>query len=322
VIEYRAFRNDDPPHLVRIWNEAFPGRAAYLLRSSAPLEAWVFSKPYFDQRGLIIASDDGFPVGFTHAGFGPNADESALDPSRGVTCILAVVPSHRKHGVGAGLLQHSEEYLISHGARELFAGPMRPLNPFYFGLYGGSDSPGFLTADIEAGPFFERAGYAVHRTCHVFHRKLDQPAPIIDSRFTGLRRRFDAQVLPRTKMGTWWEECLLGQLEPIELRLEERKTSELAARATFWEMDGFSWRWNYPAAGIIDVFVRPDLRRQGLGKYLLSQLLRHLQEQYFGLAEVQAIEDNTSAIALFQSLGFEQVDTGRQYRKDVPAQGG
>ena len=318
MIEYRAFRNDDPPHLVRIWNEAFPGRAAYLLRSNSPLEAWVFSKPYFDPHGLILATDGGQAVGFVHAGFGPNEDQTALDRSRGVTCILAVAPSHRKLGVGAGLLRHAEEYLVSRGARELYAGPMRPLNPFYFGLYGGSDSPGFLTADIEAGPFFERAGYAVHRTCLVFHRKLDQPAPLIDPRFTGLRRRFEPQVLPRTKIGTWWEECLLGQLEPIEFRLEEKKTALLAARASFWEMDGFSWRWNYPAAGVMDIQVRADLRRQGVGKFLLAQLLRHLQEQYFGVAEVQTFEQNQVAIGLFRSLGFEQVDTGRQYRKDVP----
>ena len=104
MIQYRPFRNDDPPHLVRIWNEAFPGRAAYLLRSSAPLDAWVFSKPYFDPAGLILAVDDGNPVGFVHAGFGPNEQQSGLDRRRGVMCILAVVPTHRKHGVGAGLL--------------------------------------------------------------------------------------------------------------------------------------------------------------------------------------------------------------------------
>lgn len=317
MIAYRTFHNDDPPHLVRIWNDAFPGRAAYLLRSNAPLEAWIFAKPYFDPHGLILATVSGQPIGFVHAGFGPNADETALDRSRGVTCILAVMPAHRKGGVGAGLLRRAEEYLVKHGARELYAGPMPPLNPFYFGLYGGSDSPGFLTVDIEAGPFFERQGYAIQRTCLVFHRKLDQAVPIVDPRFAGLRRRFDVQVLPRTKIGTWWEECILGQLEPIEFRLEDKKTAQIAARATFWEMEGFSWRWNYPAAGVMDVQVRPDLRRQGLGKYLLNQLLRHLQEQYFGLAEVQTFEENTAAIALFRSLGFELVDTGRQYRKDV-----
>jgi ribosomal protein S18 acetylase RimI-like enzyme len=317
VIQYRPFRNDDPPHLVRIWNEAFPGRAAYLLRSSSPLEAWVFSKPYFDPEGLILAVDNEHPVGFVHAGFGPNETQTAIDYRIGVTCILAVVSAARRGGVGAGLLRHAEEYMTSRGARELYAGGLRPLNPFYFGLYGGSDSPGFLTADIEAGPFFERQGYQPHRTCFVFHRKLGQPLEIVDPRFAGLRRRFDVQVLPRARVGTWWEESILGQLEPIEFRLEEKKTGQAAARAVYWEMEGFSWRWNYPAAGVMDIQVRADLRRQGLAKYLLSQLLRHLQEQYFGLAEVQTLDQNQAAIALFQSLGFEQVDTGRSYRKLV-----
>jgi ribosomal protein S18 acetylase RimI-like enzyme len=315
VIHYRPVRNDDPPHLVRIWNEAFPGRAAYLLRSSSPLEAWVFAKPYFDPAGLILAVDDQRPLGFVHAGFGPNETQTGLDYRIGVICILAVVPAARRAGVGSGLIRHAEEYLISRGARELYAGGMRPLNPFYFGLYGGSDSPGFLTADIEAWPFFEKQGYAAHRTAFVFHRKLEQPLDIVDPRFAGLRRRFDVQVLPRARVGTWWEESILGQLEPVEFRLEEKKTAQTAARVSYWEMEGFSWRWNYPAAGVMDIQVRADLRRQGLAKFLVSQLLRHLQEQYFGLAEVQTLDQNQAAIALFRSLGFEQVDTGRSYRK-------
>jgi ribosomal protein S18 acetylase RimI-like enzyme len=52
-----------------------------------------------------------------------------------------------------------------------------------------------------------------------------------------------------------------------------------------------------------------------LAKFLLAQLLRYLQEQYFGLTEVQAAEHNQAAINLFQSLGFRPVDAGRSYKK-------
>jgi GNAT superfamily N-acetyltransferase len=38
----------------------------------------------------------------------------------------------------------------------------------------------------------------------------------------------------------------------------------------------------------MDIQVRGDLRRQGVGKYLIARLLRYLREQYFGIAEVQA----------------------------------
>jgi ribosomal protein S18 acetylase RimI-like enzyme len=82
-------------------------------------------------------------------------------------------------------------------------------------------------------------------------------------------------------------------------------------------MEGYGWRWNSPSAGIMDIQVRGDLRRQGLGKYLIAQLLRYLQEQYFGIAEVQVAEESDTAIGMFRTLGFDQVDTGYMYQKPV-----
>ena len=68
--------------------------------------------------------------------------------------------------------------------------------------------------------------------------------------------------------------------------------------------------------GIVNLVTRDDVRRQGLAKFLMVNLLRYLQEQYFGLVEVQSIERNQPAVKLFQSLGFEQVDFGRVYKRE------
>jgi ribosomal protein S18 acetylase RimI-like enzyme len=320
VVRFRSFQNTDPPHLASIWNEAFPGRAAYLLRNAAPLDRWLFSKPYFDAKGLIVAEDeDRFPVGFIHAGFGPNGGQTQLDYSIGITCIVALRYSHRKQGIGKQLLKLSEEYLISRGAKTLYAGSQKPLNPFYFGLYGGCDSPGFLAADTDASPFFQSQGYQPGTSVLVFQRKLDQPLSIVDTRFANLKRRFDIQVSPRMELGTWWEECIRGQIEPepMQFRMEERRTGMVAASLTLWEMESYSWRWNFPAAGVIDLAVRPEFRRQGLGKYLYAHVLRYLQEQFFGVVETQCPEGNVAAESLFRSLGFEVIDVGRAYRREV-----
>ena len=322
MARFRAFQNSDPPHLASIWNEAFPGRAAYLLKTSVPIERWLLSKPYFDHAGLIVVEDqDQFPVGFVHAGFGANASQTALDPSNGITCILALRYSHRRQGLGKELLRLSEEYLITRGSKTLYAGSQQPLNPFYFGLYGGSDSPGFLAADSDAGPFFESRGYRLANSVVVFQRRLEEPISVVDTRFTNLKRRFEISVAPRNELGTWWQECIQGPIEPepMQFRLEERRTNLLAASITLWEMESYSWRWNFPAAGIIHMFVRPELRRQGLGKFLLAHVLRYLQEQFFGVVEVQCQQQNDPASALFRSLGFDQIDVGKSYRKEVPS---
>jgi GNAT superfamily N-acetyltransferase len=82
-----------------------------------------------------------------------------------------------------------------------------------------------------------------------------------------------------------------------------------------WELEGYGWRWGAPAAGILDIQVRPDLRRQGLAKLLIAQILRFVQDQFFGIAEVHAPADRPDAIALCQSVGLEQVDVGTTYLK-------
>ncbi|MCS6850520.1 MAG: GNAT family N-acetyltransferase [Gemmataceae bacterium] len=315
MIQYRHFRNTDPPALVDIWNEALAGRGSVRLRHSSPLERHVFCKPYFDPAGLIVAEEDGTRVGFVHAGFGPDASESCLSTDAGVICLIAVRPAYQRRGVGSELLRRAEDYLCSRGARSIYAGPRRPRNPFYLGLYGGAELPGFLESDPAAEPFFSRHGYNRVETSLVFQRRLDQTVNVTDGRFAAHRRRFEVRLVPRIEVGSWWQESVWGLIEPVKFRLEEKGTGQLVAHATAWEMEGFSWRWNLPAVGLVDLWVSENLRRQGLGKFLLANILRYLQEQFFGLTEVQTTETNIAATCLCRSLGFQLVDRGHVYRK-------
>jgi ribosomal protein S18 acetylase RimI-like enzyme len=316
-MRYRPFRNADPPALVALWNEALTHRGAVELRSHTPLENAVFNKPYFDPLGFVVAEEDGKPVGFAHAGFAPTDDQSALDPSHGVICAIAVHPAHRREGIGSELLRRCETYLSERGTTHLRAGPVRPDKPFYLGVYGGSNAPGFLRSDPDIEPFLMARGYTADRRTNVFDRRLDTPLNIVDSRFGALRKRYEAQALPQARLGSWFRECVMGPLEPSEFRLDDKATGQTAARALFWEMTDYGWRWGAPPAGVVDVQVRNDLRRQGLGKFVLAQLLRHLQEQYFAVAEVQVPDGEDAAAKLFRSLGFVQVDVGVSYLKAV-----
>jgi ribosomal protein S18 acetylase RimI-like enzyme len=115
VIEYRPFRNTDPPDLVKLWNECLPGRGAVGLRTATPLERYVLSKPYFDPAGLIIAEEDHHIVGFIHVGM-----IDAPEPT-GVVAMICVLPRHQRRGIGTELLRRGEEYLRGKGAKLLFA---------------------------------------------------------------------------------------------------------------------------------------------------------------------------------------------------------
>lgn len=315
VVEYRTFRNDDPPRLAALWNEVFTGRGAVRLRTASPLERYVLSKPYFDRNGMFLALDGPVPVGFAHAGFGADADEREQAYTEGVICAIGVRPSHRRRGIGRELMRRCEAYLADKGSQGVWAGSVDPLNPFYLGLYGGSELPGFLESDPDTDGFLRHLGYQRRDTCLVFQKLLHEPINVPDARFPEIRRRYEVCIEPWTGTASWWQECVRGPLEFIGFHLQEKSTEKIAARAAVWEMDGFTWRWNQPAVGIVDVHVAEDCRRQGLAKFMLAQMLRHLQDQYFGVTEVQAMQTNTAAVQLYQKIGFTQVDQGHVYRK-------
>jgi ribosomal protein S18 acetylase RimI-like enzyme len=321
LITFRRFKNTDPPALADVWNESHPARSAYPLRTPALLERWIFSKPYFDPDGLLVAVDDSDNdkvVGYVLAGFGPNPELSAMDYSQGVICSLAVRPSVRRHGVARELVHRIEGYLISRGATTLRAGPRWPYCPFGFGLYGGTNCPGFLSSDPAAEPFFTSLGYAPDGSTLVFHKKLDAPISVTDVRFGLLRKRYETQVLRAAGVPSWWHDCVWGTLEPVEFRMVDKLANGfLAARAVVWDLEGYGWRWGFPSAGILDIQVRQDLRRQGLAKLLMAQILRFLQDQFFGICELQAPSDRPDIIALCRSVAMDQVDVGTSYIKQA-----
>jgi len=313
VIQYRRFRNTDPPAVAEVWNHAFTGRGAAELRGTTLLEYLTFAKPYFDPDGLILATADGGVVGFVHAGFGPDAAERNIDLERGIVCTLGVIPPYRRQGIGTELLRRAEEYLRLRGARTLLAGPSGWLNPFTFALYGGSAAPGFLESDTLAGPFFESHGYQVTRTTRVWQRHLDRAPMIGDVRFGACRQRYEIHAGPWHGAG-WWRECVVGPAEVQEYRLQDRGGA-VAARAQVWVLDTYTLRWNEQAIGVIGLEVDAGLRRRGLARFLCAQLLRHFHEQFFTLVEVQAPADDPAAEGLLRGLGFEVVDAGHRYAR-------
>jgi GNAT superfamily N-acetyltransferase len=316
LIQYRGFRNADPPALVEIWNACFVGRGAAQLRGTILLDYFTLSKPYFDAAGLIVALDEGRPVGFVHAGFGPDGNGTGVDPTVGIVCSIGVLPSHRGRGIGGELLRRSEEYLRGRGARRLIAGPMAPRNPYTFALYGGAASCGFLASDPMAQPFLRRFGYRPGPARLVMQRLLDSPIGVADARFPAHRQRYEIVGAPQRGL-SWYEEASVGPVELQEYRLTERVTGRVAARATLWEMETFGQRWNQHPVGLVRVGVEPDQRRNGLAKFLLAQLLRYLQEQFFTLAEAHAPADDPAVTGLLRAFGFGQVDEGFAYERDA-----
>ncbi len=315
MIEYRSFLNTDPPRLVALWHQCGLGRGAAEGFSVDVMETLVFSQTYFDPAGLIAAVDVDRVVGFVHAGFGPNADESGLSHNRGVICAVMVQPEYRRRGIGRELVARAERYLASNGSTTIFAGPSEGLDPFYVGLYGGCRPSGFLDSDPNAAPFFTRLGYAEAGRNLIFQRDVSRRNDPVSIRLVAIRRRMELVIDEEPECATWWWQSRFGRLDTLVFHLVPKDGSPAVATATVVGLDLYLQKWLVRAVGITDLLVNDIERRKGYGQALVLEIGRRLRDETVTCFDAHVVESNTVVAELLRFVGFEQVDTGIVYRR-------
>ena len=320
MIEFRCFRNDDPPRLAGIWRTADLGPGAVQPMTVAHLEACVFSKPYFDREGLILALDDGRGVGFAHAAFAPSADRAAIDTSTGSTLLVVVEPHEREDEIAAGLIARCEDYLRRRGARTILGGGSAEMTGFYLGLYGGADIPGILDSSAGMQRAFRAAGYETADRIAVLRRPLAGFRPPVNRLQLAIRRATTLRVIDEPARRTWWEAATTTgiALRRYELRGNQEGSdgvAPLVGSASFWDMQPLASAWGVPAAGLMNVAIEGPRRRQGLASYLVAEAMHDLAAEGVTLMETHVSEANAPAMSLFGKLGFQPADHGTVFRK-------
>lgn len=317
VIEYRPFRNTDPPQLVRLWHDSNLGRGAARGFSYEALDRLLLGQHYFDPAGFIVACDGAEVVGFVHAGFRGDDSETWVDRIAGAVCSIVVHPSRRRAGIGRELLTRAETYLRQQGATSIQAGAAPPCDPFYHGLYGGSAVSGFLESNTDAAPFLAAMGYQPVQRFHVLQRSLKQGDPI-SFRLSLIRRKMDTFIFALPEKPTFWWFTRFGRLENVQFRLVPKGGGEAVAAVTVSGLDLYVEPWGERAIGLSDLVVKDVSRRQGHAQALLLEVIRRMRQEQVTLAEAHIAEDNTAALATFKSVGFQQVDCGVVYRRTSP----
>jgi ribosomal protein S18 acetylase RimI-like enzyme len=317
VYQFRPFRNTDPPRLAEIWREQPAQRGVMRPVTAALLEQLVFSKPYFEPEGLIVAIQNNVPIGFAHAGFGPNETQNAIDTDLGATYLLMTRAEHRQPAVADGLVARAEHYLRDRGAKVLYAGGIRPLNGFYLGLYGGSELPGILATDPAFHEAAARGGYREIDRVVVLQLDLANYRTPVSRDQRRLRREvvFVEDFNPPDT--SWWEACTTGTFDRLRYALQPTTGGgDSLASVWFWDVEPLSTSWGVPTAGMFELEVTSERRRQGLATFLLSEAFERLRARGIVRVEAQAMHHNTPAVALYEKLGFARVDEGIVYRKE------
>lgn len=316
MLTYRTFRNTDPPALASLWQSRVGQPGLWQPVSSDLLEQLVFAKLYLDYRGLWLALDDDRPIGFAHAGFGATAEGNWYSTEAGVTCIVLVRPECPHAEVAAGLVERCEEHLRGRGAKVLYGGGLQPLNPFYLGLYGGSELPGVLDSDVVAREVFAARGYREAERISVMRRELGGFEATVDRQQMQVRRQMMVEVTADAPTQTWWEACTLGAFDLTRFDLVPRGGGSAVATAIFRSMEPSGTTAVGRAAGLIRLAVDPAYRRRGLAVFLLSEAFRQFLRQGIAHVEAQAPQSDAVALQVLKKLGFQQVEQGGVWRKD------
>jgi len=316
MVVYRTFRNTDPPAIVSLWRSR-AGQPGLLQSVSADLfEQFVFGKLYFDYEGLVLAFEEGQPLGFAHAGFGPDQSESRLDTDCGVTCVVILNRLHERPDVADELLARCEQYLAHRGAKVLYGGGLRPVNPFYVGLYGGSELPGVLHSDTATIELFRRHQYREIDEVLIFQRNLNDFNPPVERQQVQLGRQMSVENNLDWPTQTWWQASTIGDFDLMRFEVFPRGGGPVLAHAVFRNMEPPGGAGFVRAAGLIDVEVHQAYRHRGLATFLLTEVFHSLHRQGITIIQSQATASNAAMVGLCRKLGFEQFDQGTLFRKE------
>ncbi|HEV3164208.1 MAG TPA: GNAT family N-acetyltransferase [Isosphaeraceae bacterium] len=322
MTRFRPFRNGDPPALAELWKRGLPVRGVARRLGVHDFDSLIVGKLHFEAAGLIVAECDGRIVGFAHAGFGPEQPEGPshrLSYELGTVGMLVVAPDQDDPELEHGLLVEAERYLLARGASVIYAGGQYPLNPFYWGLYGGSEWAGILSSHSIFHRAVQRAGYEPVATTALLEADLTRPE-VRDPMAPVIRRRARTEIFDDADYDCWWDSLALGLFHTTAFRLVERSTDCEVAWARTWDMSAACHGEGRGSTGLITVEVEPAYRHQGLGRHLIGEIIRHCREQMGTILSVQTSSTNTPALALYKSLGFVTVDTSSLYR--LPARQG
>ncbi|MCA9142376.1 MAG: GNAT family N-acetyltransferase [Planctomycetales bacterium] len=315
MIHYRPFLNCDPPAIAEIWRSQPLSTAFIQTMTPAVLDDMVFASPFFDRHGLILAVQDGKPVGFVHAGFGPNAELTGIDHANGATALLLVSPHRDREAIAQELLSRAEQYLRERGATTLYGGATKTLAPFYFGLYGGSQLSGILASDAAGAEVFRTAGYSEATHSRIFRRDLTGFRPPVDRELMQIRRQYQLVKQTDSLPRDWWEACGFAAIDRLDFVLLPKTNGPPVAEARLWDIEPMASSWGVHAMGFVEMVVSPAANECAMATHFISEIFRQLQGCGITLVEFAVPTGDALGIEVCQKLSFEEVDQGVLFTK-------
>ena len=108
--------------------------------------------------------------------------------------------------------------------------------------------------------------------------------------------------------------CLFGENSVAEALVVERQEALIGFAIYFYNFSTFVGR---RGLYLEDVYIKPEFRRQGIGKAILVELAQIAQKNHCGRFEWTVLDWNTNAIAFYEGLGARILSDWRIARLDA-----
>lgn len=294
MVQIRTLRDASLSDVIGLYNRGIENNPYSGQLDEATWNDTIAGKLYYSPDEVLIAYDDGRPLGYTHLCHAPNADRSGPDPQVGSIEALFFDPA--RPDAGAALLAAAVEQHQSGGARKVLGWSSFSGYPLYRGIFVGLE-PLARAGDQHIVQAFHDAGFAYCQRSVEMVINYDQPV-----------EEHPPQVELDYTVGPWmpasaWEQATWRGLEPY--RSTVRIGDEQVGSCLYAMMPVISRSYGAPVACIGGLGINEQWRRKGIAAFLVARALNHMLALGARRLVLGTQHDNWAAHATYRKVGME-----------------